>query len=213
MADYCTADNVKGNGRLDIDVSGYDTDISTMITGVSRRIDRHYGVVDDSFAQATDATRYFTEDAVFAKEYERHHQRQPTYRFGVINQVLVLDMPIVSVTSITNGDADSTAVTLYRLQPRNGRWYNEIHLLSTAPDGWEFDDDGEIAVTGKWGFSTTVPDEIREACAYWVAYLFKRYQAGLQDANANFDLGSVVYTEGMPKLVKAMLPTYRVGVG
>lgn len=194
MADYCTLDDITSDGRLDIDASTYDSDLLAMITGISRRIDRHYGVVDDAFAQGNDATRYYTGEAIDGTR-------------------LVLDMPLISVTSIVNGDDNNSAVTAYRLYPRNGQWYSEIKLLSTAADGWLIGTDGEIEVTGKWGFSATVPDEIREAAAYWAAWLLKRYQAALQDASANFELGQIVYSEGIPKPVISMLPTYRVGVG
>jgi len=119
------------------------------------------------------------------------------------------------VSSIVNGDGVTVPADDYRLFPRNGRWYNEIRLRenATAISAWGFITDGEIAVTGKWGFTLAVPDEIREATTYWAAWLLKRYHAALQDASANFDLGQVVYSEGIPKPVINMLPGYRMMVG
>lgn len=197
MANYCTIDDVKGTakGRLDIDISDYDYDLDMMIEGVSRAIDRHYGVVDNSFAASATATRYYDYDA------GRIHGR-----------TLVLDMPIISVSSIVNGDGTTLLANDYRLMPRNGRWYNEIKLRenSSAIAAWSFLTDGEIEVTGIWGFTATVPAEIREGCAYWCAWLHKNWQSGLQDSTANFELGSVSYTKAMPEPVKKFLPIYRM---
>lgn len=196
MANYCTVDDIKGSGRLNIQLDDYNSDLGSMIAGLSRRIDRHYGVVENAFAQTATATRYYEEDAVDWR-------------------TLVLDMPIITVSSIVNGDGVTVPSDDYRLWPRNGRWYNEIRLRenATAISAWGFITDGEIAVTGKWGFTLAVPDEIREATIYWAAWLLKRYHAALQDASANFDLGQVVYSEGMPKTVVNMLPGYRMMVG
>ena len=196
MANYCAPSDITNAGRLNINVSDYDLDIDSMIAGISRRIDRHYGVVDNAFFQAESATRYYERDAVYGR-------------------ALVLDMPVISVSAVVDGDSTSVTSSDYRLYPRNGRWYNEIRLLenSSAIAAWGFNTDGEISVTGKWGFSLDVPDEIREATAYWSAWLLKRYQAALQDANANFELGQIVYSEGIPKPVVSMLPVYRTAVG
>jgi len=193
---YCTVDDIKTKGRLDIESGDFDVDLDSMIAGLSRRIDRHYGVVDNAFCQTATATRYYEDDAVDWR-------------------TLVLDMPIITVSSIVNGDGVTVPADDYRLFPRNGRWYNEIRLRenATAISAWGFITDGEIAVTGKWGFTLAVPDEIREATTYWAAWLLKRYHAALQDASANFDLGQVVYSEGIPKPVINMLPGYRMMVG
>lgn len=196
MASYCTVDDIKGKGRLDIDSTQYDADLDAMLVGISRRIDRYYGVVDNAFYQTATATRSYEADAVYGR-------------------TLVLDMPIITVSSIVNGDAIAVPADDYRLWPRNGRWYNEIRLRenATAISAWGFITDGEIAVTGKWGFALAVPDEIREAATYWASWLLKRYHAALQDASANIDLGRITYSEAMPKTVVNMLPGYRMMVG
>ena len=43
------------------------------------------------------------------------------------------------------------------------------------------------------------------------AWLYKRYQAGLQDAANNVEIGQMMYSERMPKQVVALLAPFRVG--
>ena len=50
---------------------------------------------------------------------------------------------------------------------------------------------------------------MKEATALFAAWLLKRYQAALQDATANFDLGQLTYSESVPKQVKALLTPYQ----
>ena len=44
------------------------------------------------------------------------------------------------------------------------------------------------------------------------AWLYKRYQAGLQDAANNVEIGQMMYSERMPKQVVALLAPFRIGV-
>jgi hypothetical protein len=193
MTQYCSIDNIKNSGRLNISGSTYDSDLISAAEAISRRIDEWYGLVANSFAQSISSTRYFDDDCVDGDS-------------------LYLDHPIISIDSITDGQGNSVASANYRLHPRNAARYSEVRLLSTA-DSWAFDTDGEIAVVGKWGYSASPPADIAEACAYWTAYLFKRWQAALQDATANQDLGQLVYVEQVPKQVRALLKNQTIGMG
>ena len=42
-------------------------------------------------------------------------------------------------------------------------------------------------------------------------WLFKRYQAALQDAAFSPELGQLTYSEAMPKQVRALLDPFRLG--
>ena len=53
--------------------------------------------------------------------------------------------------------------------------------------------------------ASVAPPNVMEAATMWSAYLVKRYQAALQDATANQDLGQLVYSEAIPKQVLALL--------
>lgn len=181
---YCTVADVKDPGRLDITTTTPDAVIAQLINAVSLKLDQWHNLPTGGFAVSADTTRYY-------QYSDLKHGR------------LYLDMPCLSVTSLTNGDSSVIPSGGYRLHPRNESRKHFIELLSGY--GWGFTTDGEIIVVGKFGYSTAVPDNIAEACAMWSAYLLKRYQGALQDATANQELGQLIYSEAIPKQVLALL--------
>ena len=127
MADYCSATELKT--RLDISGSGYDTTLATLATAASRWIDQHCRVPTDGFAATAAAHGYYNSDAVDGR-------------------TLVLDAPLLSVTTLANGDGSAIAAGSYWLRPRNGAagWYIE---LKSSVSGWVFDTDtGDRCVRG-----------------------------------------------------------------
>lgn len=188
--DYCTFDDVKL--RLNIAGGDYDYQIADFVTTCSRWVDEYCRLPVDGFAATSDTVRYFGIGDL------RLHSRL---------DVLRLDAPLLSVTTLTNGDGAILPPQSYRLEPRNESHYWSIRLLSGY--SWSFAADGEIAVLGKWGRSLSVPSPVREATAMFAAWTLKRYQAALQDATANFDLGQITYSESVPKQVRALLTPYQ----
>lgn len=181
---YCSASDVRDSARLDITASTSDAGIEAIIDAVCLRIDEFSNLPAGGYAVTADTTRRY--------DWNDLHDGQ-----------LHLDMSLLSLTSLTNGDGSDLPTGSYRLYPRNTpqKWF--IGLLSGY--GWGMETDGEIIVTGKFGHSLTVPPNIAEAATMWSAYLVKRYQGALQDATANQDLGQLVYSEAIPKQVMALL--------
>lgn len=93
------------------------------------------------FKVDTDTTRYFSADAI-------------------TKRVLWLDKDLAALVSITNGDSVTVPTNQVRTIPRNEAPYNRIELLPTSAYSWNTTNDGEVAVTGKWGYSLTPPDDI-----------------------------------------------------
>ena len=177
MSSYCTAQDIKT--ALEMTVSSYDTHLTTLAISVSGKIDDAFGWGPNSYTVASDTTRYYDYCAVH----------------GVI---LRLDAPLLSVTAIVNGDTTAVTSSMYRLHPRNTERKHEIHMLSGY--SWQFAQDGEIAITGKFGYSLTTPPQVREAAIIYAGWLFKRYQAALQDAAANPDFGQLIIRDSaIPK--------------
>jgi hypothetical protein len=194
MADYCTAAQVKGAGRLNISDTTYDTQLGEMITAASRWIDRYcVDGITDAFAVASDSTRHFGHEAIDG-------------------MMLFLDAPILTATSVTNGAGTVLQSTEYRLYPINGRYATRLRMLSDGP-GWEVGSEEQVDIVGKWGLAlaAATPAPITEACAMLAGWMLKRWQMALADATANQDLGSVIYGESMPKQVLALLEPYRLG--
>ena len=190
MTAYCTANDI----ALALNIAGAQDDawLTTLADSASRWIDAHCAVPAGGFAVAADSTRQY--DACALDDGE-----------------LRLDMPLVSLTSLTNGDGTAINKATVRLYPLNGGHYWSIHMLSTGP-GWQWVTDGLYTVTGKWGWSTTPPTPVKEATVMLAAWMYKRYQAALQDAANNAEIGQMMYSEKMPKQVVALLAPFRVGV-
>jgi hypothetical protein len=171
-------------------MTGANTNVALgeIVTAVARWIDRYCKVPANGFAQTATATRYYDEGRVY-------------------DDVLMLDAPLLSVTTLVTAGGATLTSGQYRLQPRNGDYYSAIKLLSGVAWGWTLD--GEIAVTGAWGMAAAVPEPVREAAIMLTAWTYKRYTVGLQDATANLDLGQLVYAKGMPEQVTTLLSGYR----
>jgi len=50
-----------------------------------------------------------------------------------------------------------------------------------------------LQITAKWGYATTVPDDIKEACLAQTTILWKRFQGSMSSRLATQDLGSIAY--------------------
>ena len=182
---YCTPDEVKAYNRLNITSADDDGTLAQIIDAVSLRIDEMHNLPAGGYAVSADTTRYYQ------------------YSDIASNGRLFLDAPCLSVTTLTNGDSTTIPSNGYRLHPRNEecKWF--IELLSTY--AWGITTDGEISVVGKFGHSTTPPATIVEAAAMWAGSILKRYQAALQDATVNVELGQLIYSAPIPSQVIALL--------
>ena len=187
MTAYCDAYDV----AVALNIAGSQDDgwLTTLADSASAWVDAHCAVPAGGFAVTADSTRSFD---LCALE----------------DRALLLDVPLVSLTSLTNGDGTAINTAVVRLYPLNAGHYWSIHMLSTGP-GWQWVQDGLYTVTGKWGWSTTPPTPVREATVMLAAWLYKRYQAGLQDAANNAEIGQMMYSEKMPKQVVALLAPFR----
>ena len=69
---------------------------------------------------------------------------------------LELDAPLLSVTTITNGDDTTVESTEYNLYPLNGPNKYEIRIKQNSSVLWKYNSGGEtegvITVNGQWGY-------------------------------------------------------------
>lgn len=186
---YCTEADV--TGALDIQSSADTALLARLCAVASGWIDAHCGVPDGGFAVTTASARY----------YEVHALR---------GGMLVLDAPLLSLTSITNADGTTITPSNCRLYPFGQARAWAIRLLNGRT--WAIVDDGLYTVTGAWGWSVVAPAPVREAAIMLAGWLFKRYQAALQDNAASPELGQLVYGESIPRQVMALLAPYRNGM-
>lgn len=193
---YCTLDDIKRPGRLDVTDDTSDADLDLLISAASQAIDKFCNVPDGGFCVTADTTHYYTRENL-------RHGLTDVGGWPFTGSRLVFDMPCISITTLTDAGGQTFSSNQYRLGPYNNSPKRWLELLSMVT--WSWNVDGRITVTGKFGYATSTPDIVREACAAYAAWMFKRWQAALQDATANADLGQIIYGNEMPKQVKAML--------
>lgn len=85
------------------------------------------------------------------------YANQQTRRYDVPRgRCLELDAPLLSVTSITNGDDSNIAASEYILYPLNGPNKAEVRLKQSSSTLWQYtsggDTEGVITVRGEWGY-------------------------------------------------------------
>jgi len=188
---YITIEDVKDYMGITADAD--DVLLENAIDRAQTSIETYTGKV---FEAATE-TRYYDESAVYGL-------------------VLHLDRPLLTVTTLLEGDDDTTAdkTTIsssdYWLEPRNdGPPYFRIRLKVNATPSWTFTTDGYIEVEGTWGWSTTAPNDIVQACIRWAAYVYEQKDAPYTRTIANAAAGVIEVPESIPRDIRALLDPYK----
>ena len=180
---YATVADVKI--YLRVTGAGDDVMLGDLLDRATKAIDNYCRRV----FVAVSASRYYTYDMVEG-------------------DTLWLDNELYSVSALLNGDASATPITSthYWLLPRNDPPYFQIKLKSDT--SWDFDTDGEVKITGMWGYSLTPPADIEHACVRLAAYYYKQRDAQVFDVTAQPDQGQLIIPKGIPADVKQILDRY-----
>jgi len=62
-----------------------------------------------------------------------------------------------------------------------------------------------VEVSGRWGYATTVPDDIKEACLMQAARWYKRFQSAMSDTLASAELGTLLYRQSLDPDIRRLL--------
>ena len=154
MVDYCALADVRAEGNFTASDTANNAQIENLITTVSRMIDAQLGTV---FAPDEDETRYFTIDDLMCDK---------------ASDLFLGRNRLLSVTSITNADGTSIATDDVILLPQDTERKHTVRIKSTSSSSWNYDEDEEIAIVGRWGYSVAVPDDVKQMCAEWVYHVF-----------------------------------------
>jgi hypothetical protein len=172
--------------------TGDDTLLTTLIARAQKQIDMYCGRT----FEASDTIRYFNALT------QTHENRR----------ILYLDTDLAATpTTITNGDG-AVIATGYTVRDKNTPPYYAIELLPSSGNVWTYTDDPEdaIAITGKWAYSASAPDDIVQACIELTVWMYRR-----RDTFVDFERpqmspdGMVFVPTSMPKGVMATLNIYR----
>lgn len=184
---YCSVADIKS--YLGIENSGDDSLIQTLRDAAESAIDAYVG---HTFEVKTDTTRYYD-----------------VYGPHVHGRRLYFDRPLASLTTLTDGSGPFAA-TDYVMLPRNDAPFYGVELKLTTSRMWTYVNDWEnaISVTGRWGYSVTAPDDIRQATRRLASFYYRQKDASLQDVTA-IEAGVVVQPIAIPADVRALLAPYR----
>jgi len=189
---YCSVTDVKQ--YLGTSGTGDNELIETLINSAQSDIDEF---TQRTFEASTNTTRYF--DAVRDTD----------------GLWLFLDEDLVSINTITN-NADAASPEMisaseYITNPRNQTPYFAIKLLSSSDKYWDYTDDSEmgIEISGKWAYSETAPNDIKQACIRLAAFMYRQKDAQVFDVTAIPDAGVITIPVGIPADVAIMLRPYR----
>lgn len=185
MADYCTLAQIKAQIPESIyaTTSTYDAAISPLITTASRLIDREMGRWDNFFAGISE-TRYFD---------------------GAEGNVLRIDeflsvsaIAVSQAGGVSAGSYTELALTDYYAEPANatanGKPFNRLVMdyINGAGLAW-YPFRKSVKVTSVFGWSTTPPPDVNQACIIQAIRWFMRAKQMYQDTGADGAMGSMIF--------------------
>jgi hypothetical protein len=193
MVDYAELEEVKAYAVFKTVDEANDPLLESLITQVSRLIDTLTG---RTFAPSGDSTYYLPYCNVEGRDIFLGE----------------LDHPLLSVTTLTNGDGTVIASSEYLLLPRGAQRFQTIRLKEASSVDWEDADagDGYISIAGKWGWSLTVPEDVKMATIEATAFVFKNRRTieNSEKAQVSGD-GLVLLPSMLPKRSLAVIEHYK----
>ncbi len=185
---YATVAQVRD--YLDISSTADDALLTALISRARIIIDRLTGM---TFAVPTDATRYV------AVEYARGDTLWLPPRWMLAQPPTTVALP----------NATTIPISAIRLQPPDPP---HVALRLTDPAyTWQQGGAGDIAITGRWGWSVMPPDDIVHATIRLTAWLYRQRSAsGEGDRPTVADGGLVVLPMRLPRDIETLLSRYMV---
>lgn len=176
----------------------YEAFLSSLATRASRLIDRATGRAEGAFAADTDAVRYFDGSG---------------HRTQWVDEIAAAPTA-VAVDEAGNLTYTTWTATDYILWPYNaadeGRPYRRLDIdqMNGNKALWYAFPKG-VKITAKWGYSTTPPDDIKQAVIIQAVRWFKRAQQAYQDVGAIIELGQLRYVKQLDPDVAFIVEHYR----
>jgi len=167
---------------------------------------------DDLLQDCLDDAQAYIESQT-GKKFEASASTIRYYRQESVDYVtLYLDEDLLTCTKLVEGDTDDTEITTgnYWLLPRNeGPPYRRIELKANSDYSFDWETDGEIEVTGTWGFSATPPADIKRATLVLAGYFYRQKDSQVWDVVAVPEAGIITIPEGIPRTVRRIIEKYQ----
>lgn len=198
--DYCTTTEIKAIMPDTTFGSGYDAALEALAKRASRAIDRYTNRKPGAFYVDADVTRYF--DGSGKTELW-------------IGELAAAPTTVQVAETGDLASLTSWASTDYLCWPYNalddGQPYQrlDIDTLNGTKSTWHGFPKA-IKIAGKFGYSATVPHDVKQAAIIQAFRWFRRGQQAFSDTGAIVELGQLTYTKALDPDVALMIEHLRV---
>lgn len=191
---YASLEQIKAHLESAAWGTQFDAILTTLASRASREIDSYLKRSPGAFAVSTDTVRFYD---------------------GSGGAELLIDELAAAPTEIAVDEGGSLSYTVwstsdYRMRPYNapaeGIPYTAvvINTLTGSKSTW-YSYPQAVRITGKFGFSTTAPDEIVEATIIQTVRWFTRGRQAFQDAGAIQELGRLKFVQKLDPDVQTLI--------
>jgi hypothetical protein len=200
--DYCTLTEAKDMLPDGSWGTSYDVLLGTVVTRASRAIDAFLGRKPGAFYVTTDTTCYF-DGSGHAELWIDELAAAPT-------SVSMAESGMVDGSGGTGGIYTLIGASDYWCWPDNaverGTPYLRLDLdvVNGNYSQWYAFRRG-VKIVGRFGFSTAVPDEVKQAAVIQTVRWFKRGQQAFSDVSGVSDLGQLQYVQRLDPDIAAIL--------
>ena len=187
---YCSLADIKGYLNITSTNTADDTVLENLVTSASRFIDSH------------------TRRTFYARTETRY------YSLPEFDTLWIDDDDLLTITTLTNGDGTTIASTAYTLTPANSTPKYAIKLKTSSGIYWQPASTGEITdiigIAGTWGYSSTTPADIQQACLEIVSNEYRKRNGQNESSSATITAAGVVLSPvGIPSSAREILNSYR----
>jgi hypothetical protein len=188
---YCDIDDVKR--YLGITEDSDDALIEQSVLAAKAAIDAYCSTV---FDVSTDTTKYFSsrDDGIWGAYLHLGRNRLASSPASVV----------IAGTDVTDDI----------IPMPNERPITQLYLMSNAPQTWRDSGDDpaiSISITGKWGYSTTAPTDIKQAAIIWASFLYQQKDAFIDGTVASSSEERRNVIPGVPRGALHLLAPYKRG--
>ncbi len=189
MADYATVAEVKTSlsDAMPSSETQYDSLLAALVTRASRYVDALTGRGLDAYAAPAASTRLYD------------GKNKP--------QLLIDEAAELTLVEVSDDGATWSAWN-------SNDWYVMPYstppfwaIAANAMGGYGYFAKGvrNVRVTGRWGYSLTPPDTVKQCTIIQTVRWFKRGQSAFGDAFANADLGGLQFVKGIDPDIQTMV--------
>lgn len=201
--DYCHYAELVAAIPNDVGQSQWEAGhLSVLINRVSRNIDTHFGRPPGFFNVTADSVRYFKGDGT------RWLHIDPICAITEVAQDERGDR--VTYTVKTNGvDYDPYPLNAIDTDHPYTALYIDPLLTRTQPFWYPWPK--AVKITGKWGWATATPPDIKQACITQCIRHMRRLNQGMSDVGGIIELGQLQYVNALDPEVALLLnaPGYK----